>query len=289
LLPCFIIAALLHNQQALWDFGGKMRQMQQHWRRLQEEIRRAPPKRPRRTPAPTYSGPLLLLNQQYWEKGLGANISSITGENMFGINMFGSYASLCQHMLNSSSGSRSGSGSPAAAGNNAALPCSSSSNAPLSDSAGGNSSNNVVLPALAHVQDQQQQQEDDACQPDADAGAIRKGSAASSSIGGDDATHSSNSSCSHAEDSTAALPTVPAAAAEEVYDFAEIELVCRQQKLTHLPASRRFVRALRIIRAAKQQQQQQQGELEQQQQQQQQQGLPAVQSPVQSISLVAVV
>jgi hypothetical protein len=273
---------LLYPHQALWDFGGKMRQMQQHWRRLQEEIRQAPPKRPRRTPAPTYSGPLLLLNQQYWEKGLGANISSITGENMFGINMFGSYASLCQHMLNSSSGSRGGSGSPAPAGSNAGLPCSSSSNAPLSDSTGGNSSNNVVLPALAQVQDQQQQ-EDDAYQPDAEAGAVSTGSAATSSVGGDDATHSSNSSCSNAEGSTAALLPAPAAAAAvEVYDFAEIELVCRQQKLTHLPASRRFVRALRIIRAAKQHKQQQ--ELEQQQQ-----GLAAEQSPVQGTRLVAVV
>lgn len=233
--------ALPFCMQALWDFGGRMRQVQSDWKRLQEEIRTTP-KRPRTDPGPTYSGPLLLLNQYYWEQGLGAGINSIKGDNMFGINMYGSYSSICQDMLSSS---------PAV--NNFA-PCNSSSNGDRDSTTGANRNNAAT--AQERVQGARPQHKQ---QKRAQAETHEEVVAESSDI----VPAAANRRASTDSSSIADLPAsdmAPAAAPTDAYDLEEIEAVCRQQNLTHLPASRRFIRALKIIRAAKQQAEQQQAQ-----------------------------
>jgi hypothetical protein len=237
-----------------------MRQVQQDWRRLQEEIR-ASPKRQRTEPCPTYSGPLLLLNQYYWEQGLGASINDIKGGNMFGINMYGSYSSICQTMLRGSS--------PAA--NNVA-PCNSSSKG---DSTIGMQQNNTAAAqAEAPCSGQQQQQQNAAVtEGNGSTPSTPRGSSSNISINGDvitlpavadAAAEVATAEAAAAVAADAATTAAAEAAAARPYNLDEIEAVCRQQNLTHLPASRRFVKALKIIRAAKQQQQQQQVGKEQQ-------------------------
>jgi len=192
-----------------------MKQVQQDWKRLQEEIKHAPKRC--RTDNYTCSRPLLLLNQYYWEQHLGSSISSIQGNNMFGINMYGSSSTLGQHLR--------GDGSHVL------------NNGPRHSSTGDSyqvglqdiNSNNLVPASAADITSEQQ----------------TMSPAAHSSLAPAASTTSS--------DCAAALDALPF-----VYDLKEVEAVCRQQQLMHLPASRRFSMALKMLKAAKHHQQEQQ-------------------------------
>jgi hypothetical protein len=260
--------------QALWAFGGRVRQVQQGWKQQQDEAKRAPKRQKTAQHTTTHSGPLLLLNQLYWEQQLGSSIHRITEDNMFGINMFGSYRSICQNMLNSNA--------PAAAGSH----LQNSNSSCNRDSPIRSSSNNQTVPDTPHpqrtparlcllqqnpllfqllLQQQQKQQQQQRLQQEQHTPLEQQQAVdkelqddANSAVSADGS--SSGSGSGSGSDHSSATPA-PATPMMGLHDLHEIEAVCRQQQLMHLPANRRFVKAVRFLQAAKQQaakQQQQQ-------------------------------
>jgi hypothetical protein len=216
-----------------------------------------------------HSSPLLLVNQLYWEQHLGPSVHRITGDNMFGINMFGSYRSICQNMLNSNSNAPAAADSHqqnSSSSGNRDRPIRSSGNqavrdTPLSMGADDGCVRLQHNPQLFQLllkqqqrerlerqqREQQQQSPDKELQDDAN-----------SAMGADSSNSGSGSSGSGSGSDHSSATPAPATPMMGMHDLHEIEAVCRQQQLMHLPANRRFVKAVRFLQAAKQQQQQQQ-------------------------------